>query len=248
MQVDWTTFVLEIVNFLVLLWILKRFLYQPVLKVLGERRAAIEKTLSQANDTQAHAASLEKLFQNRLADWEQEKSRQRTQFETELAAERARQMQVLEKDLDVERERRLAQDERKLEQAQQQIETQAHEQAGRFAATLMSRLAGPELEARLIDAFIEDWTRWPDARLDGLRAASSADHANAQVVSAYPLAPEQRERIASTLAARIGDVPVTFIEDHALVAGLRVSIGAWQIQMTIADELAQFAASASRVE
>ena len=39
MQFDWTTFVLEVLNFLVLLWILKRFLYQPVLDVLDARQA-----------------------------------------------------------------------------------------------------------------------------------------------------------------------------------------------------------------
>ena len=31
MAFDWTTFGLEIINFLALLWILKRFLYRPVL-------------------------------------------------------------------------------------------------------------------------------------------------------------------------------------------------------------------------
>lgn len=39
MQIDWTTFVLEIVNFLALVWLLKRFLYTPVLDVLARRRA-----------------------------------------------------------------------------------------------------------------------------------------------------------------------------------------------------------------
>ena len=40
MQIDWTTFALEIINFLVLVWILKRFLYRPVLDTLARRRAA----------------------------------------------------------------------------------------------------------------------------------------------------------------------------------------------------------------
>ena len=41
MELNWTTFALEIVNFLALLWILKRFLYRPVLATLAERRAGI---------------------------------------------------------------------------------------------------------------------------------------------------------------------------------------------------------------
>ena len=37
MELDWSTFALEIINFLALLWILKRFLYRPILAVVAER-------------------------------------------------------------------------------------------------------------------------------------------------------------------------------------------------------------------
>ena len=37
MQIDWTTLVLEIINFLVLVWILKRFLYKPVMEAIAAR-------------------------------------------------------------------------------------------------------------------------------------------------------------------------------------------------------------------
>ncbi len=39
MELNWSTLLLEIVNFLVLVWILKRFLYRPVLQVIEERRS-----------------------------------------------------------------------------------------------------------------------------------------------------------------------------------------------------------------
>ena len=39
---------LEVVNFLVLVWMLKRFLYKPVLEAIAQRKAAIDKTLSDA--------------------------------------------------------------------------------------------------------------------------------------------------------------------------------------------------------
>ena len=39
MTLSWPTFILEIVNFLVLVWILKRFLYQPILQAIEERKA-----------------------------------------------------------------------------------------------------------------------------------------------------------------------------------------------------------------
>ena len=39
MELDWTTFVLEVINFLVLVWILRRYLYRPVLNTLAARKA-----------------------------------------------------------------------------------------------------------------------------------------------------------------------------------------------------------------
>ena len=50
MQFNWSTFVLEIINFVVLVWILKHFLYRPVLSLLEKRREKIEQSLSAATE------------------------------------------------------------------------------------------------------------------------------------------------------------------------------------------------------
>ena len=85
MELNWTTFALEIINFLALLWILKRFLYRPVMQTLAERRAGIERTLSEARASEAQAAAMQQQFAGRLADWEQEKAAARQGFAAELA-------------------------------------------------------------------------------------------------------------------------------------------------------------------
>ncbi|MBI2593944.1 F0F1 ATP synthase subunit B, partial [Candidatus Daviesbacteria bacterium] len=46
----------QIVNFLVLLWILNKLLYKPVLKVLEERKAKIEKGLKNAEEIEKRLA------------------------------------------------------------------------------------------------------------------------------------------------------------------------------------------------
>jgi len=42
MELNWSTFLLEIINFLILVWILKHFFYKPILDVIAHRRADIE--------------------------------------------------------------------------------------------------------------------------------------------------------------------------------------------------------------
>ena len=81
MELNWTTVILEIINFLVLVWILKRFLYRPVLQVIEERRARIEATLAEAKEQQEAAERLQPQYENRLAEWQRDKQTAREAFE-----------------------------------------------------------------------------------------------------------------------------------------------------------------------
>lgn len=246
MEIDWTTFALEIVNFLALVWLLKRFLYQPVLKVLAERRAGVEHTLAEARQTESRSADLKAQFENRLAEWQQEKAALRAGLEWELAAERARQTQAMNQALALERERQMAQETHRQGERQHELEVQAIATARGFVSRLLSRLAGPELETRLVDVFIEDFVGLPEDQLAGLRTAVQGPDSRVSITSAYPLGEDQRRRIAEIIAARLGrPLELACTEDSQLLAGLRVVIGPWQLGLNLDDELAAFAAAAN---
>ncbi|WP_126444992.1 F0F1 ATP synthase subunit delta [Sulfuricystis multivorans] len=248
MQIDWTTFALEIVNFLALLWILKRFLYRPVLDVLARRRAEVERVRAEGEAAKAQAQALRQQYEARLADWEKEKAGLRAAFDAELAAERERQLKALQKSLADERARQAAQESHRQAELQGALEARAIRQAATFAARLLQRLADPALETRLLDLLIEDLAQLPAAQREGLRlAAREASEANApaRVVSAHALSEDSRKRLAAALAERLGTpLPLAFAEDGSLIAGLRIVIGPWQIKADLADELAFFAAGA----
>src|SRR5574343_2081822 len=84
MQFDWTTFVLEMLNFLVLVWILQRFLYKPVLSMLDARQQRIKDESARAAQLQNEAEALRKQYEQRLADWQQQQEEMRRQLEEEL--------------------------------------------------------------------------------------------------------------------------------------------------------------------
>ena len=95
MELNWSTFILEIINFLVLIWILKRFIYKPVLNVIAQRRTTIENQSAEALRLHEEATDLKNQYQNRLSDWEQEKQQARDAVNQELEIEKARQLQAL---------------------------------------------------------------------------------------------------------------------------------------------------------
>jgi F-type H+-transporting ATPase subunit b len=103
-ELDWSTFLLEIVNVLVLVWLLKRFLFRPVMKVIEDRKAAIAKTLADATRVQTEAESARERYEQRLVTWNDEQAKSRVQLQEELAAERQRRLAALQKELEREHE------------------------------------------------------------------------------------------------------------------------------------------------
>lgn len=243
MQFDWTTFALEIVNFLVLVWLLSRFLYRPVADALARRRAEVERHMAEARDAQAKAAALQAQYENRVADWEQEKEKARAQLRDELEAERARGAAELRAALESERKRREALDAREAAQRARELEEQALRQASAFASRLLGGLAGPELETRIVDTALAALGALPADRREALRTAA-ANGATAIVASAYSLAEPRRTRLTTAFAAAAGSkVACEFREDKTLLAGVRIELGPWVLGANLREELAAFAES-----
>lgn len=245
MELNWTTFALEIINFLALLWILKRFLYRPVMQTLAERRASIERTLAEARASEAQAAAMKQQFESRLADWEQEKAAARRRFETELEAERARQMEALAKVLASERERSAAQDAHRLDTQRRELAAQASTEARQFASALFTRLAGPELEGQLVQLFIEELAALPEEQLSAVCAVQNG-HGQGILSSAFELSAAQRQQLSSAINARLGKaIALDFVVAPDLLAGARLALGAWQVDFSLAGELGIFAEASS---
>ena len=248
MQIDWTALVLEIINFLVLVWILKRFLYKPVMEAIAARQMRVEGKLAEARVIEDGARELESQYQRRLADWDMEKAKARAALDTELLQERNRQMQALDKALLEERERVAAVAAHRQHDVQRELELEAMAHAQRFSSALLARLADPVIETRFVDLLFEDWANLPHTQLESLRRAVLVDKAKAVVTTAFPLAAEQRQKIEAALKSRLeADLVVAFDEDPGLLSGVRLSLGPWQLNMNFADELASFKAASNHV-
>jgi F-type H+-transporting ATPase subunit b len=247
-ELDWTTFILELINFVVLIWILNRFLYRPVMNVIAQRKAAIQQTLSEAETTRSDAQALQSQYKNRLTQWEQEREKARAQLRDEVSAERNRLLEDLRAELDQEREKAAAVEQRRLKDFTQQTEATAIALGGTFVSQLLSRLGGPELERKIIDMVRQDFPALPHDQMQAILAASATIGLPMKITSAYPLDTAQRDVLCyacRTLAGR--DVVCEFLEDRNLIAGLRISFGSWVLRANMQDEMSFFAESSRHV-
>lgn len=244
MELNWTTFILELVNFVVLIWILNRFLYRPVMNVIAQRKAAIQQTLSEAETTRSDAQALQSQYENRLTEWEQEREKARAQLRDEVSAERNRLLEDLRAELDQEREKAAAVEQRRLKEYAQQAEATAIALGGTFVSRLLSRLGGPEFERKIIDMVRQDLPTLPHDQMQAIQAASATIGLPMKITSAYQLDIAQRDVLrhaCRTLAGR--DVVCEFFEDRNLIAGLRISFGSWVLRANVQDEMSFFAES-----
>jgi F-type H+-transporting ATPase subunit b len=86
----WWNLVFQIVNFLVVLWLLNRFLYKPIMKMLRERRETIAKGLAEAESVREQAKSQRAQFEQQLAE-ERLESQERLRGAVAKSEEAARQ-------------------------------------------------------------------------------------------------------------------------------------------------------------
>ncbi|MCP5227059.1 F0F1 ATP synthase subunit delta [Accumulibacter sp.] len=243
MQFDWTTFVLEVLNFLVLVWILKRFLYRPVLEVLDARQARVQDEMAQAARLQQEGASLRQQYEERLAHWAQEREQLRQQLQQELAQQRAAGAAGIRQSLADEEAKARVRNAAMTASHEAELVRLAAGEAYRNVAAMLGRLASPPLTASLVRLLVEDLAGLPEAQRASLRSAAEklVAGARAEVGSAHALDDELLREIARGVSAAAGrDLPVTVSVEPTLIAGVRVAVGECLLHANLADELAFF--------
>lgn len=242
MEFNTTTFILEIINFLILIWILQRLFYKPVLEMIAKRKQHIDQSLEDAKKLHQEADELRRLYENRQQLWEQEKTAAQAQLQQQFEAERSSQLELLRKELDQERQKAKVALSRQQQECQQQAEKQALENGARFAALLLQHMAGPELEARLLRMLVEQFGIASQACKLNLQQADSKKPVTVKVTSVYPLAEEQKQQLELKLNSVIERATnFQYQQDSVLIAGFRLDIGAWVFHANLQHELAGFA-------
>ncbi|MFT7223533.1 MAG: F-type H+-transporting ATPase subunit b [Cellvibrionaceae bacterium] len=241
MELNWSTFVLEILNFLVLMWVLKRFFYTPVLKVIVKRQNQIKQQMAEAETREGEAQALEARYKNRLTNWEAEKLRARQALRDDFALERERLAKALNDDIEQQRGKARAQDAHQRQDLVNQAKQSAFDQAAYFATKLLSRLASPELEARIAGLVFEDLLALTEHQLKALGNSDQGDKAALVVSSAYPLSDELKNQFETNLNKILTQQqPVVFRQVPDLLAGIRIQMGAWRLEASLGEELRYF--------
>lgn len=243
MQIDWTTFVLEILNFLVLVWILQHFLYRPVLNVLDARKARLATESTQAAQKMAEAEALRRQYETRLADWQGEREQLQHKLNEELQQARVAGMESLKKKLADEEAKARARTEAMAASREAAAIHAASGQAFGAAAAMLQRMASPQLTQAIVQLLLEDLAALPEDERASLRkaAVSTLPDTGFEVASAHPLESEALEKLRAVLEKASGkQLEIHYQTLPELIAGVRIGVGECLLHANLADELAFF--------
>jgi F-type H+-transporting ATPase subunit b len=241
MGLDWFTVAVQIVNFLLLIWLLNKVLYKPVLKALARREAQIAARLDEA-ERKAAAAEAEK---RRLLEL-QEELRTAAAVEMRRAREeadtvRAELTRAARREIEANREQWLLSLAREKDSFLHETSLSIADCFHELAARALRDLAGDELEKRIFTVFLaelEKITPEEHAAISGHLAATGEE---VLITSAFVLPPPLQVEISRRLADLWGgDLSFRFAREPSLLAGIHVEAAGRKIKWDMGIYLEQF--------
>lgn len=222
MKFDWWTLALQTVNALVLIWILARFFFRPVVNIIAKRQEEANKLLADAAAAREKAADARADADKAGAEISAARDRlfaeARSSAQTEKANLLAQSSQEIAK-LHSEAEAAIARDRAAAEQA---IIARASELSVEIAQRLLGRLPSKVVLSAFLDGLCGALSALSSEARESLASAAAAGHA-IEIVTAMPLSEEEARHVGDALTAAFGsEPPFAFRTDPALIAGIEL--------------------------
>ncbi len=238
MLIDWFTVSAQVINFVVLVWLMKHFLYKPILHAIDERGKKIAAQLADAASNKAEAQKEKDEFKKKNEDFENNRTESLKKMNADVQAEREQLLDEAKKaarDLN----QKLHKDIKKAQENRHHALIQrAQKEVLSIARKTLKDLAGASLEEQMIDVFIR---RLQDLAADEKKRLSSA-LSEAQgpllVSTSFDLMPKQKTAIKNTIRELLvsqDEIQFQIMQDQ--MSGIELNAGGQKVAWNIADYL-----------
>lgn len=237
MQIDWFTFVAQVVNFLILVYLLKRFLYGPILAAVDRRQETVEARLEEARQTRQQAE--QELESHRQERRELERRRDEILEEARADAEERKRELMREVREEVEEARRRWRE--AIEREKREYLADLRERVGRrvfaVARRALADLADEEIERRMVRAFLDRLAR-ADDRDEMLEAGLDAS-TRVRVRSSFELPDDLGVRVVGVVREVAGDpdLEVELETERSVICGVELRAPGVRVAWSVRDYL-----------
>ena len=238
MQIDWFTLIAQIVNFLILVWLLKHFLYDRIVKAMDKRREKIAAKINEADDTKSEAEKLRSEYQDKLSDLEdkqdeiisgaREKAEEKRKEMTRQAREEIENMRLSWKEA--------------LENEKQSVVEELRRNAARqvfgISRKVLNELADVEIEEKIVQRFLDRFSELSQKDMDKLKATAKSKDSDVRIDSAFEISGKNREKLTKGLKQVLDGIKdIDYQTDSDLLGGVVLEAGGQRVEWNIDDYL-----------
>jgi F-type H+-transporting ATPase subunit b len=239
MLIDWFTVGAQVLNFIILVWLLKRFLYQPVLDAIDSREQRIAAELADAAAKQTAADNEREEFRNKSKALDEQRSALLGKAADEAKAERERLLSEARKEADglrMKQKNAMRNDQMTLARETSRLAT---EEVFAIARKALADLAAASLEERMGEVFTRRLGEM-DGKAKQLLAAALATAAEPAVVrSAFDMPAKGRATIQNALNETFsGEIRIRFETAPGAICGIELTANGQKLAWSIAEYLA----------
>lgn len=242
MEIDWITFSAQIVNLIVLIWLLKRFLYKPVLKAIDDREKSISDRVNGAKELEKKAKEQIKDLQSKKEDFEKERYALLAKTKDECEALRERMLDEAKAEVKLQKDIWLSDIEKQKAAFFDSANHGVIKSFMHFADKALRDLAESGLEKQMTEIFKNKIAALPAAdKKSFTENANESGKVTVTTTFALQNAGETEKFIRDTF--NLGnDVRICFENNEQLICGIELSSKEKSLSWSMKEHLNQFKA------
>lgn len=240
MQIDWITVSAQIVNFLVLVYLLQHFLYRPVIRAMEAREQRIADRLNNAEQREVEAKEQIDAYRYKTEQMESARRSLMEQYKAQAGEEKQRLLAQARGEVEESRRQWRRQAEEEKHDFLEGLRRQIGAAVTSIARKALSELADASLEDRIIERFIHRLSEMDEST----RRTFADSPGTLHIGTAFELNDVQRKRIKEALSRQLGREPdVDFKVLPDLVCGVRLGDDGHALDWSLTEYLAQMTES-----
>jgi len=238
MLIDWFTIVAQALNFLILVWLMKRFLYKPILHAIDEREQRIASELEEADANKAEAQKESEAFKLKNKEFDRQRDALLSQATEDAKAERQRLLDEARQAAQVLHAKRQDAMVREQQILNDEITRRTREEVFAIARKTLTDLAGTSLEERISEVFKRRLRELDEEAKEGFAQILKTSSDPVLVRSAFELQSEQRAAIQHALSETFSaEIHVRFETAPDVISGIELTANGRRVAWSIADYL-----------
>jgi len=248
MLIDWFTIAAQALNFLILVWLMKRFLYKPILHAIDAREQRIAGELADAAAQKTEAQKESEAFKRKNNEFDRQRAALLSQATEEAKAERQRLLDEARQAAEVLHAKRQDAMEREQQSLNNEITRRTREEVFAIARKTLTDLAGTSLEERISEVFRRRLRELDGEAKEGFAKILKTSSDPVLVRSAFELPSEQRAAIQQALNETFSaQIQVRFETAADVVSGIELSANGRKVAWSIAGYLASLEKSVAEL-